>query len=393
MTAPVNILNVIRYPIGGIRSYLRYTYSKLDPNTYRTTVVTVNRAEAQLLGSGLAPMAVDVLTVPEKRAFASMTLMTDRLLRNGRVQIIHSQGTTAALVSDLSARRHGIPHVVTLHETFRAEQFAGPVGKLRRLLVGRALDRADHVIAVTKDALANLQAHIPLKPRTGDRIQVIRNGVSVDLLLKEAPLTGLNVRQKYRIDPDTVLIGYIGRFMPEKGFDVLLDAVEQLHRQPGTVRPFVIAAVNDGAFLREYKEQIAQRGLESIFLFPGFQSSAAGILTELDAVIMPSRREAGPIVPMEALVLGCPLIASDCIGLRELISGTPALSTKAGNAQSLENAMRTFLSAPSRHKDAATAYIPDARAAFDSSKAAADLDRLLRAAVLSARTANIPSQP
>ena len=184
MIPPVNILNVVRYPIGGIRSYLRYTYSKLDANTYRTTVVTVDRAEAKLLGGGLAPMAVDVQTVPEKRAFASMSLLTNRLMRDGRVQVIHSQGTTAALVSDLSARRHRIPHLVTLHETFRPEQFAGPVGKLRRLLVGRALDRADNVIAVTRDALANLRAHIPLKPRTADRIQVIRNGVSVDLLLK-----------------------------------------------------------------------------------------------------------------------------------------------------------------------------------------------------------------
>ena len=131
---PIRILNVIRFPIGGIRSYLRYTYSRIDPTLYVATVVTVDRPEARLLAEGMNPVHVDLHTVPERRALLGLTLATNALLRTGAVGMIHSQGTTAAIVSDLSARRHGVPHVVTLHETFRADQFSGVLGAAKRRL-------------------------------------------------------------------------------------------------------------------------------------------------------------------------------------------------------------------------------------------------------------------
>jgi glycosyltransferase involved in cell wall biosynthesis len=378
-SAPASILNVIRYPIGGIRSYLRYTYSRLDPLRYRTTIVTVDRDEARLIPPGIAPIAADLHTVSERNAFAGLALMTGRLLARDNFGLVHSQGTTAAIVADLSARRHGVPHIVTLHETFRPEQFRGVIGRIRRASVARSLNRADSIIAVTEDAAANLLSSVPLDRATRGRLQVIRNGVASTMLADEAPRTRLQLRQTYGLTDNTVLLGYIGRFMPEKGFDVLLDAVERLQRDGGGVPQFVIAAVNDGAYLREYRQEIAARGLEAHFIFAGFQSSAAGVLSELDGVVMPSRREACGIVAMEAMVLGCPLIASDCIGLRELTRGTPALACTTGDAGSLAETMRRFLISVADQKRAAQAYMTAARADFDSAVAASQLDRTFQA--------------
>jgi glycosyltransferase involved in cell wall biosynthesis len=369
---PTRILNVIRFPIGGIRNYLRYTYSRLDPDVFTSTIVTIDVPEAHLLPQGMAPLNVDLTTVPVTRPVLRLFLAAKRLIRGGGVGLVHSQGTTAAIVSASSSRRHRVPHVVTLHETFRAEQFSGLTGEAKRRVLARVFDNVDAVIAVSRDARDNLLQHLPLNRHTADRVVVIRNGVAVDMLVHEAGASRPELREQLNVDASVPVMGYIGRFMPEKGFGVLVDAVRLL-RDRKELPPFKVVAVNDGAYVREYREQVSELGLAPWFHFTGFKASAAGTLAELDAVIMPSLREACPLVAMEAMVLGCPLIASDCIGLRELTVGTPALQSVAGDAASLASAIGQFLANHGAIKQSARLYIPDARRSFDSSRAVESL--------------------
>jgi glycosyltransferase involved in cell wall biosynthesis len=371
---PVRILSVIRFPIGGIRSYLRYTYARLPPQDYSTTVVTVDVKEAGLLVSGMAPLEVDLRLVPERRAAVGLAREMTRALRTRRYGLVHSQGSTAAIASWLGAWWYGVPHVVTLHETFRDEQFAGSSGAVRRQLLQQVFRRVDAIVVVSNDARDNLLKHVTLSSTTLKRLHVIHNGVAVDVLLREAETTRPELRTRLKIRADTVLLGYVGRFMPEKGFDVLLDAVRILRDRQHPTGSFLVVAVNDGAFVREYRRQIAALDLDAYFVFEGLRSSAAGTLVELDAAIMPSRREAFGLVAIEALVLGCPLLASDCIGLREQTAGTPALTSIAGDARALADSIETFLRNRQDVTEQTRRYVPVARARFDS---AGGVDRLV----------------
>jgi glycosyltransferase involved in cell wall biosynthesis len=190
-----------------------------------------------------------------------------------------------------------------------------------------------------------------------------------------------------------VLLGYVGRFMPEKGFDVLIEAVRRLAGSVEALPPFLIVAINDGAFVREYRERVAQLGLGAYFRFAGFQRSAAGTLTELDAVVVPSRREACPLVAMEAMVLGCPVIASDCIGLREVTAGTPALQCRADDPASLAGAIRRFVGERQAMAQRARGFVQTAREAFDASNAAGRLTVSFERALASHRARRRPVAP
>jgi glycosyltransferase involved in cell wall biosynthesis len=371
-TPPIRILNVVRFPIGGIRSYLRYTYARLDPRKFGTTILTVNRPEANLLPGAMAPMAVELVTIPEKHAFVRLIAGVRLALRDGRFDLVHSQGTTAAIASDFNIRRR-VPHVITLHETFMPDQFSGAVGAIKRRMVERALRRSNAIIAVTDDARDNLFEQIPLDATTRAKVEVIRNGIATSALRQEALELKPDLRQSLQIPNETILLAYVGRFMPEKGFGVLLDAVDRLRNSQADLPKFVVVSVNDGAFLREYREAISQRGLTEHFLFTGFRSTAAGVLTEADAVIMPSLREACGLVAMEAMALGCPLVASDCIGLREVTKGTPALTSIAGDAASLAASIELLLKNRSQLSADARSFAVKAGQEFDSQQPA---DRL-----------------
>ena len=82
------------------------------------------------------------------------------------------------------------------------------------------------------------------------------------------------------------------------------------------------------------------------------------ILQKLDLLIMPSLWEACPVLPMEAMCAGVPVLGSDCIGLREVLRGTPSLTSPAGDAPALASAIQEAIKPGSRHQ--AQAYVAEA---------------------------------
>jgi glycosyltransferase involved in cell wall biosynthesis len=151
--------------------------------------------------------------------------------------------------------------------------------------------------------------------------------------------------------------------MPQKGFLVLVDALAAVARQP-LPRPFHLLAVGSGDYVREYRAEISKRPeLAGLITFWEHVPSVAPILRQLDLLVMPSLWEACPILPMEAMVSGVPVLGTDCIGLREVLRDTPAVTVPANNAPALAEALRNELRSP--WKDEAVAYVATAQQRFD----------------------------
>ncbi|MGB4189380.1 MAG: glycosyltransferase family 4 protein, partial [Syntrophales bacterium] len=137
-----------------------------------------------------------------------------------------------------------------------------------------------------------------------------------------------------------------------------------------------ILAVNDGAYVREYKALIDSKKLTSYFLFHGFVPDVRRILRGIDALVMPSLWEAYGLVAAEALLVGCPVIASDCIGLREVTRNTPALIVRMKDSKSLAAAMRSFMDNQTAIREHTAGYLQKAMARYDSRRTAGQLDAL-----------------
>jgi glycosyltransferase involved in cell wall biosynthesis len=91
---------------------------------------------------------------------------------------------------------------------------------------------------------------------------------------------------------------------------------------------------------------------------------------------MPSLWEAYGLIAAEALLVGCPVIASDCIGLREVTRDTPALTVRLKDAKSLADAMRRYMDNTEMIRRETEMYLPTAMERYDSRKTAAQLDAL-----------------
>ena len=170
------------------------------------------------------------------------------------------------------------------------------------------------------------------------------------------------------------LLGFFGRFMPEKGFLVLLDALERV-AAAGAEAPPHLLAVGSGDFLREYRAEVARRPrLAGRITFRDHLPSVAPQLPEIDLLVVPSLWEACPLLPMEAMCAGVPVLGSDCIGLREVLRGSPSRMVAAGDATELAAGIRRAMRAP--WTEQARQYAPLACRRFDVRNAARDLTLL-----------------
>lgn len=117
---------------------------------------------------------------------------------------------------------------------------------------------------------------------------------------------------------------------------------------------------------------IESLGLSSYFIFHGYEQNISCAVKGLDVVVMPSLWEACPILPMEVLVSGVPMIGSDCIGLREVLKDTPSLVFKSGNVEQLAKAIVKVMNEVDKRDF--LGYMEKARSRYDSSNTAAQLE-------------------
>ena len=373
-----DLLIVIRHPVGGIRTYLKYTYKYLDPGKYRLTVLTVRNPEGSHIQTDLDGFEIRMVEIENRHAELNMVLAMARLLSKGNFDLIHSQGFTAGALTALGNSLFGVPHVLTSHDVLREDQFGKTAfGQIKSRLFGQMLSRADVIQSVSHDAEANLLKYYPELSNGKPRLRVILNGIDVDAFTVGAGQHGEGtLRRDLGIAEETVLFGFLGRFMPQKGFEYLVDAVDILSKHDEYRKRLKVLAVNDGAYIREYKALIDSKKLTGYFLFHGFVPDVRRILRGIDALVMPSLWEAYGLIAAEALLVGCPVIASDCIGLREVTRNTPALIVRMKDAKSLAAAMRYFMDNQTAIREHTARYLQKAMARYDSRRTAGQLDAL-----------------
>ncbi len=146
---------------------------------------------------------------------------------------------------------------------------------------------------------------------------------SIDKRYFEPPSPSAGLRESLRISEATILLGFIGRVIPEKGIEDLIAAFNTI---VGFSPPTHLAVVGDdgqgGVYVEELKHKVARLGLNPRVTFLGFRSDIREILAELDIVIVPSRRampEGLPYAVLEALAASKIVIATRNSGVPEVI--------------------------------------------------------------------------
>lgn len=151
-------------------------------------------------------------------------------------------------------------------------------------------------------------------------------------------VTPANLRQELGLSANETLAMYHGRLDPEKGLDVLMDAIELLKEKPFRL---VLIGRGSGEYTAHLQQLIAQKNLQQKVLLAGFRHPVLPYVAASDFGILASTvREGCPLSPQEYMSQGRPVVATDNGGQREYIeSGRNGLLVPPGDSRRLAEAI------------------------------------------------------
>jgi colanic acid/amylovoran biosynthesis glycosyltransferase len=249
------------------------------------------------------------------------------ILRRDPVDHLHAHfGTNAAAVAMYCAALGGPGYSFTAHGT---ESFESP----HRVRLGLKARRARFAVTVCGYGARELLASA--SDLDASKVHVVRCGLDETFLSAPAPAA---VAGKQLV--------MVGRLSPEKGHGVLLDAAARLQRDDVEFR---IVLVGDGDLREEIEHRAVALGVRDRIHFAGWQDHAGvqEILGASRALVLASSGEGLPVVIMEAMAMGRPIISTDVGGIGELVvDGETGWLVPSGDPERLSAAIRAVLVAP-----------------------------------------------
>lgn len=166
-----------------------------------------------------------------------------------------------------------------------------------------------------------------------NKLSVIFNGVVVP-----DKVVAQDVRSEFGIARDEVVVMYHGRLDPEKGIDVLIEAVAILRDK---ALRLILVGRGSEEYTAHVKSLIAEKHLEDKVVLAGFRNPVLPYVAACDIGVLPSIVPEGcSLAAQEHMSQGHPIVATDNGGQREYIeNGKNGFLVKPGDAQSLANAI------------------------------------------------------
>lgn len=180
-----------------------------------------------------------------------------------------------------------------------------------------------------------------------DKIDVVFNGVEAEKFAFEWPEAERLEWRKRLALPEEKIVMYVGRFVREKGIQVLLNSASTILANEPNAK-FVIVG---GGHREKFEKFVRWYGLQEKVLFTGFMANRS--LHQLyrcaDVAVFPSLYEPFGIVALEGMASGVPVVTSDAGGLKEVcIHDETGTNCYSGNGESLAWAVLQVLNDPER---------------------------------------------
>lgn len=253
------------------------------------------------------------------------------LCRRERVRIWHAHDYKSNAIGVLLCRFWPMKLITTVH---------GWVKHTTRTPLYYGLDRIwlrcyDRVICVSEDLYRKCREY---GVRHG-RLVLLEN--CIDATEFSRTMTTVEAKARLGIPASRLLIGAVGRLSAEKGFDILIRAVNRLLQSGLDVQLVIIGNGDEHSRLQQL---ITELGLESSVMLLGFRSDVVQYYQAMDVFALSSLREGLPNVLLEAMAFEVPVVATRIAGIPRVIrDGETGILVEAGEVESLSQAIGRLL--------------------------------------------------
>jgi glycosyltransferase involved in cell wall biosynthesis len=261
-----------------------------------------------------------------------------QILLQHSVDILHSHLSYASLFASPIGRLCRVPVIIEtphLREAWRHGWLKG--GFVIDRFLGRSVS---YYIAVSE---ANARYLADQKGLPQEKIVVIHNGCALDRFNPQQP-GSRDLKRNLGFDESDPVLLAVARLEPQKGHSILLKALLAVRREFPRVR---LVCLGEGSLRADLEGAARALSLGESVRFVGYQSNVGDWLALADITVLPSFFEGLPLVAIESLAAGKPMVATAVDGTPEVVvDGKTGLTVPPGDASRLGDAICQLLREP-----------------------------------------------
>ena len=265
-------------------------------------------------------------------------------VRSGQYDVLwlHGHNYAANLIALMAAKIAGIP-IMMRAETHLALPCRRLKSILRRRLMGALYSWCDRLLAIGSANAAFYRA----MGVSDHKIFLVPYSVDNDRFVRATQLADeqrIEVRKRYKIEPNRPAVLYAAKFTRRKRPGDLLKATQQLKYE--SKRPFTVVMAGSGELEPELRGFCTEHGLDNV-VFTGFvnQSELPALYGAVDVFVLPSENEPWGLAVNEAMCAGLPVLVSRQVGcVTDLVrDGVNGYTPSAGDIAGLSHGLRQLI--------------------------------------------------
>ncbi|MBI4420548.1 MAG: glycosyltransferase [Gemmatimonadetes bacterium] len=317
---------------GGAERMVAQMGTCLRAKGYRVVVVLPEEGEGWLAGElRNTGVETDTFRIDHRLDFRCARKLAE-VYRRHHIALAHSHEFSAAVYGAWAAWLAGIPHVITMHGS---RYYAGRLR--RRLALRTAMATSGSVVAVSRTLARHIARDLWIRP---SHVRVLMNGAQL------SPVSESTLRNELGLGATDRLLLSVGNLYPVKGHRHLLEALARLSRDHSTIH---VAIAGRGELKGSLRQAAQDLGIASRVHFLGLRSDIPNLLAAADAFVLPSLSEGLPLALLEAMLAGCPVVASNVGEIRAVLAGGEAgRLVPPGDPAALAAAISALLANPAQ---------------------------------------------
>ena len=299
MRYPIRILQVVTtMNRGGLETMLMNYYRHIDHSKVQFDFLTHREfdgdydKEIKELGGNVYHLSnLNPLSISYKKS------LNDFFVNHPEYKIVHSHLDCMAGVPLKYAKLHNVPiRIAHAHNSNQTKDLKYPL----KLLYIRNIKKNANCLFACGDKAGKWMFNI-------DNFKVLNNAINA----KDYTFN-LNIRndkrKEFGISDDSILVGHVGRFFPQKNHDFLIDIFNEIHKKNNNS---ILLLAGQGPLMEDIKNKVKELNLNDSVKFLGQRNDANELYQAFDVFLLPSLYEGLPVVGVEAQAAGLLCYLSD----------------------------------------------------------------------------------
>ncbi len=259
------------------------------------------------------------------------------LVQQHQYRVLHAHTPRSLMVAASLAKRSKLPLVYHVHSPVGRDSTRWLQNQINLWIEKRSLRRVARMIAVS-DSIGQYMAGLGYGQ---DRLTVVPNGVPI---VADEQIQQLAASEVFR-SPWQWTLGTVALFRPRKGTEVLLEAVAQLTASGLDVGVLAVGGFETPEYERSLQNKVRDLQLTDRVHWTGFTRQVNEYFPKMDAFVLPSLFGEGlPMVILESMALGRPVVASRVEGIEQAIrDGVDGRIVRPGDPGDLAAGLKSIL--------------------------------------------------